>query len=81
MVTTILFMGLLSQTSSLAGTGSKQAVEFVSANLGKSVSIRHLQKIQTKKRPAPFIVHSSDDVIEIVLKQFNVIRSKLGNHL
>ncbi len=66
---------------SLAGTGSKQAVEFVSANLGKSVSIRHLQRIQTKKRPAPFIVHSSDDVIEIVLKQFNVIRSKLGNHL
>jgi hypothetical protein len=66
---------------SLAGTGSKQAVEFVSANLGKSVSIRHLQRIQTKKRPRSFIVHSSDDVIGIVLKQFDVIRSKLGNHL
>ena len=66
---------------SLAGTGSKQSVEFVSANLGKSISIRHLQRIQAKKRPAPFIVHSRDDVIEIVLKQFGVIRSKLGDPL
>jgi hypothetical protein len=64
---------------SLAGTGSKQAVEFVSANLGKSISIRHLQRIQAKKRPDPFIVHSNDDVIGIVLKQFGIIRSKLGD--
>ena len=66
---------------SLAGTGSKQAIEFVSANLGKSVSIRHLQRIQAKKRPPPFIVHSSDDVTGIVLKQFDAKRSKLGNRL
>jgi hypothetical protein len=53
---------------SLAGTGSKQAVEFVSANLGKSVSIHHLQRIQAKKHPAQFILQSSDDEIGIVLK-------------
>lgn len=64
---------------SLAGTGSKQAVEFVSANLGKSISMRHLQRIQAKKRPLPFIVHSSDDIIGIVLKQISVIRSQLGD--
>ena len=66
---------------SLAGTASKQSIEFVSANLGKSISIHHLQRIQAKKCPAPFIVHSSDDVIAIVLKEFGVIRSKLGDPL
>jgi hypothetical protein len=57
---------------SLAGTGSKQAIEFVSTNLRKSVSICHLQRIQTKKRTVSLIVQSSDDVIGIVLKQFDV---------
>ena len=66
---------------SLAGTWLKQAVEFASANLGKSISDHHLQRIQAKKHPTPIIVYSIDDVIGVILKQFDVIRSNLGDPL
>lgn len=64
---------------SLAGCGSKSAVEFASANLGQCISIRHLQRVQATKRPPPFIQHSIDDLVNIVLSQFEIIRTKFGD--
>jgi len=64
---------------SLSGCGSKAAVEFASANLGKCISIRHLQRLQAKKRPPPFINHTRDDIVDIVNSRINIIRTKFGD--
>ena len=64
---------------SLAGCGSKSAVEFASANLGQCISIRHLQRVQALKCPSPFIQHSRNDLVNIVLSQFSIIRTKFGD--
>ena len=64
---------------SLSGCGSKSAVEFASANLGKCISMRHLHRLAAKKRPPPFIQHSTDDLVNIVTSQIDTIRSKLGD--
>ncbi len=64
---------------SLAGTASKAALELVSANLGHSISMRHIQRLSAMKRPSPFIVHTSDDIIDIAWSHNNIIQSKLGD--
>jgi hypothetical protein len=64
---------------SLSGCGSKAAVEFASANLGKCISMRHLQKLAAKKRPPPFIQHSRDEIVNILTSHFETIRSKFGD--
>ena len=64
---------------SLAGTGSKAALELVSANLGHSISMRHIQRLSAMKRPSSFIVHTSDDVVDMVWSQINIIQTKLGD--
>lgn len=64
---------------SLASTGSKAVVELVSSNLGRSVSMRHLKRIQAKKRSAPFINLTRDEIANIVTKRIDRIRGKLGS--
>ena len=64
---------------SLNGCGSKIAVEFASANLGKCISMRYLQKLASDKRPPPFIQHSRDDLTSIVTSHINRIRIKFGD--
>lgn len=65
---------------SLTGYGSK-ATEFASANQENCISMRHLQRLAaTKKRPPPFIQHTSEGVVELVTSQINTIRSKFGNN-
>ena len=51
---------------SLAGTGSKAALELVSANIGHFILMRHIQRLSTMKCPSPLIVHTSNDIIDIV---------------
>lgn len=64
---------------SLNGCGSKIAVEFASANLGKCISMRHLARLSSDKRPPPFIHHSRDDLSSIVISHINRIRIKFGD--
>jgi hypothetical protein len=64
---------------SLSGCGSKSAVEFASANLGKCISMRHIQRLAASKRPPPFIQHTRDDIVDIILSHIATIRSKFGD--
>jgi hypothetical protein len=64
---------------SLSGCGSKSAVKFASANLGRCISMRHLQKLAAKKRPPPFIQHTRDELIDKVTSHIDKIRKTFGN--
>ncbi|KAL3789339.1 hypothetical protein HJC23_006493 [Cyclotella cryptica] len=64
---------------SLSGCGSKSALQFASANLGKCISMRHIQRLAASKRPPPFIQHTRDDVVDIILSHIATIRSKFGD--
>ena len=64
---------------SLSSCGSKPAVQFASANLGKCISMRHLQRLQARKRPPPFINHTREDFVNIVNLQINRVCAKFGD--
>lgn len=66
---------------SLSGCGSKSAVEFASANLGKCISMRHIQRLAAPRRPPPFIQHSRDAIVDKVTSHMAAIRSKFGDEM
>ena len=62
----------------LAASGDKKAFEYVSGNLC-SVSLRWIQKLIARKRSAPFIQLSRDDMVQRLVNRFTQIRQRIGN--
>ena len=60
----------------LGATGDKKCVEFVSENLGKAITTRHLQRITAKRRNSPFITKTQDQMVKAIIHRFTLIRSK-----
>ena len=59
----------------LGATGGKKCVEFVSENLGKAITTRHLQRITAKRRNSPFITKTQDQMVKAIIHRFTLIRS------
>ncbi len=57
----------------LSASGNKKAFQYVSGNLC-SVSVRHIARLTSKKRSAPFIDLNEDEMVVRIKEQINKIR-------
>ena len=64
----------------LAVLGNKQAYEYVSGNLGQSMTQRHAQRIIASRRTVTSFINATDDEIKLSIQNYIlVIREKFGD--
>ncbi len=63
----------------LAASGNKQAYEYVSGNLGQSMTHRHAQRIIASRHTVTSFINATDNEIKLTIQKFiSVIHENFG---